>query len=145
MKIISVYDYNIISACKKDDNMFSLKDYLMDYYMVNEIDDIGIYHNLSKVIFDISSFEDIKYLFNEEFSQYYQNLNRNRPNASINIKELATLFYYHLYFLEMMECKKKEKNNIITTEFEDIYYVNDNNKYIPYSEYHQYQKIKRLN
>ena len=97
------------------------------------------------ISFSPDYFEDIKYLFNEEFSQYYQNLNRNRPNASINIKELATLFYYHLYFLEMMECKKKEKNNIITTEFEDIYYVNDNNKYIPYSEYHQYQNIKRLN
>lgn len=143
MPIISIHDYNVINACKRDDNMKSLKEYLKDYYIVDEVNDLTIFNCLTELIFSISTYEDIKHLYKEEFIRFYQGINRNKENDSINIHNLVTMLYYHLYFLTIMKCKEKKENDKFITTYEDIYYVNDEDKFIPYSEYHSYQKTKK--
>lgn len=146
MQIISIHDYNIIAACKKDDNMVSLIWYLKDYLLLNEVDDYVIYKQLCTTIFNISTPEELSYIFEDELLNYYHELNRNNQVKQINIQDLNRMLYYHLYFLDVLKRTQKQEGNKTNIIYEDLYMVNDNHTYIPYSEYHSFQKTKkRLN
>ncbi len=146
MKIISVHDYNVISACKKDDNMVSLVWYLKEYLSLKDVDDYIVYKQLCNTIFNISTIDELSYFFKDEFLNYYYELNRDNRVSSINIPNLNKMFYYHLYFLDILKRTEKREGKETVITYEDIYVVDDNGTYIPYSDYHSFQKTKkRLN
>lgn len=153
MQIINQYDYFIITSCKEDDNMTSLKKYLADYLVIQErdVDDSILYQHLLKVLFDIYTPEEIKHIMENAIPKlcYYIPLEQKR---GLVFHDFINLFYYQLLNLDILKHEEAEINGEITIVIKDLYSVLDNKKLIPFSEYRNYlekekrhYKVKKLN
>lgn len=144
MKIISKHTFMIINACKRDDLMESLVNYLKAYLALNELSDEIIYYHLLETIYNVLDYDEIKKIFLDDIRKinYYNYIRENRDN--ITISDLIDLFYKRIMLLDMNYTETIMENGIPQIRRYDIYYVNENNKLIAYSDYMDYAKIKKL-
>ena len=138
MKIIDKHNYYVIKACKCDDNLKSLKEYLKHLYLIDEIGDATIYKTLINTIMNICDQKEIEELLKDEFLRYYDSVINYQNQEGLTLKDMIHFLYYRLYFLDMKKIVHRE--NLYYEE--DIYGIMDNDTIIPYSFYDVYRDNK---
>lgn len=137
MKIISKHDYFVIMACKCDDDMKSLINYLCDYLGLQELDEGILYQNLVNVLFDIYNQEEIKHILSIEIPKLYEIIYAKGRNG-IEPSDWINLFYYQLMLLDVLELAETKINGVKTVIEKDLYSVYDGDRITPFSEYHKF-------
>lgn len=137
MQIISKHDYQIIMACKCDDDMQSLINYLCNYLGLEEIDEGMLYQNLVNVLFDIYGQQEIKHILTDEIPKLYQII-YSKGRSGIETSDWIKLFYYQFMLLDILEHIETTIDGNKAIIVKDLYSVYDNGTTIPFSEYHCY-------